>query len=101
MAANWDDELHISAPETVSVGLPAVRHALQYARTQMGITRGGATLLTVNQVKGFDCPGCAWPDPPAGERSHSEFCENGAKAVAWEATHARVDREFFAAHSIG
>ena len=100
MTANPDDELHVRAPETVSVGLPAVRHALQYARTQMGVTRSAATLLSVNQVKGFDCPGCAWPDPPAGERSHSEFCENGAKAVAWEATRARVDREFFAAHSI-
>lgn len=100
MAKNHDGELHVSAPVRVSVGLPAVRHALGYARTQMGLTRSGATLLKVNQVAGFDCPGCAWPDPPAGERSHSEFCENGAKAVAWEATRARVDREFFAAHSV-
>src|SRR6201997_3590161 len=56
------------------------------------------TLLSANQPDGFDCPGCAWPD-----RNHAstfEFCENGAKAVAAEATARRVTREFFAQHSV-
>lgn len=54
-------------------------------------------LLSVNQPDGFDCPGCAWPDPKEG--SSFEFCENGAKAVTWEATAKRVDEDFFARHS--
>src|SRR5690606_32444195 len=56
------------------------------------------TLARVNQPHGFDCPGCAWPEP--GHRSPAEFCENGAKAVAEEATLRRVTPEFFARHSI-
>ncbi|GGJ17237.1 formate dehydrogenase subunit alpha [Neoroseomonas lacus] len=60
--------------------------------------RGSATLLRVNQPDGFDCPGCAWPDPK--HTSSFEFCENGAKAVAWEATGHRCTPEFFAAHSV-
>ena len=59
---------------------------------------GSATLLRVNQPTGFDCPGCAWPDPK--HTSSFEFCENGAKAVAWEATAKRCTPEFFAAHSV-
>jgi molybdopterin-dependent oxidoreductase alpha subunit len=54
--------------------------------------------LKVNQVDGFDCPGCAWPE--TGKRSHFEFCENGAKAVAEEATLRRITHEFFAEHSV-
>jgi len=60
--------------------------------------KGARTLLSANQPDGFDCPGCAWPD-----RNHAstfEFCENGAKAVAAEATARRVTREFFAQHSV-
>ena len=56
------------------------------------------TLLRQNQPDGFDCPGCAWPD-----RQHAstfEFCENGVKAVAAEATSKRVTPEFFAAHTV-
>jgi len=66
----------------------------------MGPTRTARTLLRLNQSDGFDCMGCAWPDPAPGERKRAEFCENGAKAVAEEATKARADREFWAAHSV-
>ncbi|MEM6694312.1 MAG: FdhF/YdeP family oxidoreductase [Pseudomonadota bacterium] len=59
---------------------------------------GARTLLSLNQADGFDCPGCAWGDPEHG--SSFEFCENGVKAVAWEATRARVTPEFFAKHSV-
>jgi anaerobic selenocysteine-containing dehydrogenase len=59
---------------------------------------GNRTLLSINQPKGFDCPGCAWPDPK--HTSSFEYCENGAKAVAWEATKKRVTPDFFAAHTV-
>jgi molybdopterin-dependent oxidoreductase alpha subunit len=60
--------------------------------------KGAVTLGCVNQPAGFDCPGCAWPDPK--HTSSFEFCENGAKAVAWEATSKRCTPEFFASHSV-
>ncbi|TQS70932.1 FdhF/YdeP family oxidoreductase [Rhodobacteraceae bacterium] len=59
---------------------------------------GAQTLLKANQPDGFDCPGCAWGDPK--HESSFEFCENGVKAVAWEATRARVTPAFFASHSV-
>ena len=64
----------------------------------MGVARSIQTLLAVNQKDGFDCPGCAWPEED--KRHIAEFCENGAKAVAEEATIRRVTPEFFAEHSI-
>ncbi|WP_374316409.1 molybdopterin-dependent oxidoreductase, partial [Microbacterium sp.] len=82
----------------VAVGVPAVLHALQISQQQMGIARSVQTLVRVNQKDGFDCPGCAWPEED--KRHVAEFCENGAKAVAEEATLRRVGPEFFAAHSI-
>jgi molybdopterin-dependent oxidoreductase alpha subunit len=66
----------------------------------MGVRRTIEALRVINQPGGFDCPGCAWPEPPPGERHRIEFCESGAKAVAEEATRARIDEAFFARHSI-
>ncbi len=77
-----------------------VVHGLAPGLAQMGPVRTARTLLKINQVGGFDCPGCAWPEPGAAHRQHLEFCENGAKAVAEEATLRRVTPEFFAEHSI-
>ncbi len=68
-------------------------------RNDTGVVRGLRTLLALNQPEGVDCPGCAWPEA-AGERGDIEFCENGAKAVAWETTRRRIDRDFFAKHSL-
>ena len=65
---------------------------------QGALVRGWSTLLRINQPEGFDCPGCAWPDPK--HTSSFEFCENGAKAVAWEATAKRCTPELFAAHPV-
>ncbi|QUS36999.1 FdhF/YdeP family oxidoreductase [Falsirhodobacter algicola] len=59
---------------------------------------GMKAMLQANQPDGFDCPGCAWGDPEHG--SSFEFCENGVKAVAWEATKRRATPEFFAAHAV-
>ncbi|MFK4837755.1 FdhF/YdeP family oxidoreductase [Microbacterium sp. ZW T2_14] len=94
------DETRVRAtgPKKVAVGVPAVLHALQIANDQMGVARSVQTLLRVNQKDGFDCPGCAWPEED--KRHIAEFCENGAKAVAEEATLRRVGADFFAAHSL-
>ncbi len=67
---------------------------------RMGPRRTAQTLLRLNQAEGFDCMSCAWPDPEVGHRHTAEFCENGAKAVAEEATTTRATPEFFAEHSI-
>jgi len=75
-----------------------VLKAMKMSQEQMGVRRTALTLLRVNQPTGFDCPGCAWPDP--GHTHTAEFCENGAKAVAEEATLRRVDRAFFADHGL-
>ncbi len=64
----------------------------------MNVPADTRALLRMNQPQGFDCPGCAWPDPK--HTSSFEFCENGAKAVSWEATSKRAAPEFFAAHSV-
>ena len=80
-------------------GLTAVWQSAKHAWREMGAVRGTRTLLNVNQKDGFDCPGCAWPDPD-GERAHAEFCENGAKAVAEEATTRRVTPDFFQQWSV-
>ncbi|MGW1145851.1 FdhF/YdeP family oxidoreductase [Streptomyces sp. NPDC002454] len=92
------DDPEVTPPRHAAAGLPGVGHALRHAHRQMGVRRTALTLLRVNQEDGFDCPGCAWPEP---ERRHTaEFCENGAKAVAEEATLRRVAPAFFAEHSV-
>ncbi|MFF4605571.1 molybdopterin-dependent oxidoreductase [Streptomyces sp. NPDC001339] len=92
------DAPQVSEPQHAAVGLPALTHALRISQKQMGVRRTALTLLRVNQQDGFDCPGCAWPEP---DKPHTaEFCENGAKAVAEEATLRRVTPDFFAAHSV-
>ncbi|MGP3536706.1 FdhF/YdeP family oxidoreductase [Microbacterium sp. RD1] len=93
-----ESAVHVSDKKSVAVGVPAVLHALQISVEQMGVARSARTLLRVNQKDGFDCPGCAWPEED--KRHIAEFCENGAKAVAEEATVRRVDPAFFAAHSV-
>jgi molybdopterin-dependent oxidoreductase alpha subunit len=95
-----DEGMRIGEPETAAVGVPGVVVSMRYALSEMGPARSMRTLLRVNQAAGFDCPSCAWGDPAVKDRSHAEFCENGAKAVAWEATRKRVDAAFFAAHPV-
>lgn len=92
------DAPHVEPARRSAAGIPAVAHSLRIAQQQMGIRRTARTLLKVNQKDGFDCPGCAWPE---GDKRHTaEFCENGAKAVAEEATLRRVTPDFFAAHPV-
>lgn len=95
-----DRDLKVSEPETWATGIPAAVNAITTGMKQMGAVRTAKTLLKVNQVGGFDCQSCAWPDEDADKRKMLAFCENGARAVADEATLRRVTNEFFAEHSI-
>lgn len=79
-------------------GWDALRSSVQSLREQGVLARGTRTLLRANQPAGFDCPGCAWPD--RNPHSTFEFCENGVKAIAAEATSRRIGAEFFAAHTV-
>lgn len=85
-------------PSAAAGGFAAVTATARHGLGEMGLVRTVQTLLRVNQKDGFDCPGCAWPDPE--ERAMVEFCENGAKAVAEEATRATIGPEFFARWTI-
>src|SRR5690349_4111519 len=80
-------------------GVPAIIESFKALTSEMGLVRGTRTMLKVNQPGGIDCPGCAWPEPD-GERSHFEFCENGAKHVADETTTKRITPQFFAKWSV-
>jgi len=86
--------IKISPASETAGGLPAIMSALKHSWAEMGATRTLRTLTRINQKGGFDCPGCAWPEPD-GERTHFEFCENGAKHVADEATTKRITPDFF------
>ncbi|WP_159710837.1 FdhF/YdeP family oxidoreductase, partial [Geminicoccus flavidas] len=79
-------------------GWGALQAVAKAIKGQMAVSSEVRALLRANQPSGFDCPGCAWPDPR--HTSSFEFCENGAKAVSWEATGRRTTPEFFAHHSV-
>ncbi len=87
------------AGASAAAGLKAVFETLARSYGEMGVLRGTRMLLEINQKDGFDCQSCAWPTPD-GERHVAEFCENGAKAVADEATRTMITREFFGRHSV-
>ena len=73
-------------------GWGALRSVANALRAQSIMVSGARTMLLANQPNGFDCPGCAWPD--RNHASSFEFCENGVKAVAAEATARRTTPEF-------
>ena len=93
------DSPRLAASSSAAAGLKALGVTARLVG-EMGVVRGVKALLAVNQADGFDCQSCAWPSPDT-ERHTFEFCENGAKAVADEATPKKIGREFFAAHSVG
>ncbi|PAW63499.1 MAG: hypothetical protein B9S34_14195 [Opitutia bacterium Tous-C1TDCM] len=88
----------LGEPSPAAAGLTAVAKTAGLVGA-MGLGNGVRALLDVNQRLGFDCQSCAWPSPDT-DRHVFEFCENGAKAVADEATPLRIDRAFFARHSV-
>ena len=86
-------------PES-AVGVKAIASALSHISNEVGLNKGLGLLAKLNQKDGFDCPGCAWPDPDEKRAFLAEYCENGAKAVAEEATKNRVSPMFFATHTV-
>jgi molybdopterin-dependent oxidoreductase alpha subunit len=95
------ETMHIKMGDRVKVaaGMEAITKTLEFTAQEPGLERGAAALLRLNQFDGYDCPGCAWPDPD-DERTMNEYCENGAKAIAEETTSARVTPEFFGEWSV-
>ena len=91
-------DLHVGEVQDWAVGVPAILHSMEPALLKMGVARTAKLFTSMNQKDGFDCMSCAWPDPE--HRSVAEFCENGAKAVTWEATPITVPTSFWAEHSI-
>ena len=83
----------ITKPKTVAAGIPAVYSTLKHGLKKMGTISSIRNFNRVNKFNGFDCPGCAWPDPAS--RSIAEFCENGAKAIADESTKNRANPDFW------
>lgn len=88
----------VRPPKDWAAGVPGIVHALVPALRDMGPTRTARLLLSMNHREGFDCMSCAWPDPD--RRKPAEFCENGAKAVTWEATPLVVEPSFWAEHPV-
>ncbi len=95
-----DKPLRLESPKTVAGGIPAVLSSLKHLKEELGPIAGLRALLKMNQTDGFDCPGCAWPDPDDKRSVLAEYCENGAKALAEEATAKRIDAAFFDRHSV-
>lgn len=89
----------IQVPKT-SVGPKAIGSALSHIKNEVGVIKGIRLLKNLNQKYGFDCPGCAWPDPDEKRAFLAEYCENGAKAVAEEATKNKVSPLFFATYAV-
>ncbi len=95
-----ESDVTVSLESHAAAGATAVAVAMKRSMEQMGPLRTAQTLLRLNQADGFDCQGCAWPDPDPSHRHTAEFCENGAKAVTEEATRRHIGAEFFAEHSL-
>lgn len=92
--------IKVRSPKTKAAGLPAITATLKQANKYMGVSNARKTMAKVNQKGGFDCPGCAWPDPDDERSKLGEYCENGIKAIAEEATKRRITPAFFAKHSV-
>ncbi|MDP6985826.1 MAG: FdhF/YdeP family oxidoreductase [Candidatus Thalassarchaeaceae archaeon] len=94
-----DSAPRTSKPKVVAAGMPAIISTAKHGIRKMGAIRSISNLRNVNKFDGFDCPGCAWPDPD-GHRTFAEFCENGAKAVADEATKRKAGPDFWKRWSV-
>jgi molybdopterin-dependent oxidoreductase alpha subunit len=92
-------DLRVDEPMAYAAGAIGVKEAMRHTFKEMGVLRAMRSLLQMNQKDGFDCPSCAWPDPEEPSKV-AEYCENGAKALADEATTAYTDIAFFQKHSV-
>ena len=92
-------DLKISEPLRIAAGTQGIYHGLKHNFKEMKVTRSLSVLLKMYQKNGFDCPSCAWPDPEHPSPV-AEYCENGAKALADEATRSHIGKEFFKKYSV-
>lgn len=92
--------IRITLPKETAAGIPGVVSAMRHVFSEMGVGRGLKVLANLNQKGGTDCPSCAWPDPDDERSAIAEYCENGAKAVADEATAKSLTPEFFQKNSV-
>lgn len=101
-AENPEKFLHLKLAKrkTAAAGIPAVISSAKHVFGEMDVARGMKALFALNQKDGFDCPGCAWPDPDGVRSKIAEYCENGAKAIAEEATTRKLDAAFFKNNSV-
>ena len=93
-------DIKLTEPKETAAGIPAVISSVKHVFSEMGVVRGLKALAKLNQKDGFDCPGCAWPDPDDERSPIAEYCENGAKAIAEEATTKTLWADFFAKNSV-
>ncbi len=94
-------DLKLTKVSDKAAGLTAVAVGVSHMLKEMDVLRGLKVSLALNQKKGFDCPGCAWPDPDDERSGFAEYCENGLKAIAEEATTKKLTTEFFVQNSVG
>lgn len=92
--------IKLTKPKDMAAGMPAVLSSAKHMLSEMGAGRAWKALIELNQKDGYDCPGCAWPDPDGHRSPIAEYCENGAKAIAEEATTKKCDPAFFANNSV-
>ena len=92
--------LKLGSVKEKAAGLPAIMESFKQVIGEAGLVRGLKALNHLNKKQGFDCPSCAWPDPDDERSSLGEYCENGAKAIAEEATQKKLTPDFFAQHSV-
>jgi len=92
-------EIKLKDPVRIAAGALGVKEALRHSFKEMGVVRSMTALLDMNQQDGFSCPSCAWPDPEKPSKV-AEYCENGAKALADEATTSHIGADFFRKHSV-
>src|SRR6188768_2160537 len=90
--------LKITFPKKVAAGIPAILESASHILSEMSLGRGLKALNKLNQKDGYDCPGCAWPDPDDERSRIAEYCENGVKAIAEEATTKTIHPDFFLKH---
>ena len=93
-----DENIEVGSAKKWAAGVPGVLHSMGPALAGLGVARTMKLMLALNQKDGLDCMSCAWPDPK--DRKLAEFCENGAKAVTWEATPVLIPREFWAENPV-
>ncbi len=94
------EEIILGEPKRVAVGIPAIKSSIEHMLKYMKPAEALKASLKLNQKKGFDCPGCAWPDPDDDRSSIGEYCENGIKAIAEERSAKKIKADFFTKHSV-